>query len=461
MSPETSSLASEPSVLVALIAVCAGYLIAPMGLSAVNVAIPALALDLQASAAQVGWLPTVYILSSVMCFLPASRLADRYGRKRVFVYGLWVNGLAATVSSISSNMDVILLLRFVQGIAAAMIFGTGVAIVSSIVPANKRGMALGIVASCVYVGLTLAPVAGGYLTEFMGWRSVFWFQVPLIVLLLVYIAIKLPGEWKDSETHAVDWLGTAVFALFSCLFVLGMAQLPSWYGVTTVCASFGALWLFIYLQIHTETPLIRVQMFRENRLFSLSLTSSLFMYGSNFALLFLLSVYLQFIHNLSPSQAGNILLFQALSMAIMAPVAGKLADRFASRVVATIGCSIVAVGLFLLNIPLIMAEPWWIGLALLILGIGFGLFSTPNNNSIVSSVTKAEIGVASAAMNLGRTVGNLIGMSVVNTMIHIIIGDVPIESASLDDIANTVELALMLSLGMVLCACIASGARGR
>jgi MFS family permease len=148
-------------------------------------------------------------------------------------------------------------------------------------------------------------------------------------------------------------------------------------------------------------------------------------------------------------------------MAIMAPVAGKLADRFASRVVATIGCSIVAVGLFLLNIPLIMAEPWWIGLALLILGIGFGLFSTPNNNSIVSSVTKAEIGVASAAMNLGRTVGNLIGMSVVNTMIHIIIGDVPIESASLDDIANTVELALMLSLGMVLCACIASGARGR
>lgn len=461
MSSEPSSISSEQSILIALITVCAGYLIAPMGLSAVNVAIPALALDLQASAEQVGWLPTVYILSSVMCFLPASRLADRHGRKRVFVYGLWLNGLAATASSLTDNMDIILILRFVQGIAAAMIFGTGVAIVSSIVPANKRGMALGIVASCVYVGLTLAPVVGGYLTEFLGWRSVFWFQVPLILMLLAFIALKLPGDWKDAQTHAVDWVGTAIFALFSCLFVLGMADLPSWYGILTVIASFAVLWAFVCLQARAKTPLIRVQMFRENRLFSLSLTSSLFMYGSNFALLFLLSVYLQFIHNLTPSQAGNILLFQALSMAIMAPLAGKLADRFASRVVATIGCSIVAVGLFLLNLPFIMAEPWWIGLALLILGIGFGLFSTPNNNSIVSSVSKAEIGVASAAMNLGRTVGNLIGMSIVNTMIHIIIGDIPIEIAPLDNIAKTVEFALMLSLGMVLCACVASGARGR
>lgn len=461
MSSEPSSISSEESILIALITVCAGYLIAPMGLSAVNVAIPALALDLQASAEQVGWLPTVYILSSVMCFLPASRLADRHGRKRVFVYGLWLNGLATTASSLTDNMDIILILRFVQGIAAAMIFGTGVAIVSSIVPANKRGMALGIVASCVYVGLTLAPVVGGYLTEFLGWRSVFWFQVPLILMLLVFIALKLPGDWKDAQTHAVDWVGTAIFALFSCLFVLGMADLPSWYGILTVIASFAVLWAFVCVQARAKTPLIRVQMFRENRLFSLSLTSSLFMYGSNFALLFLLSVYLQFIHNLTPSQAGNILLFQALSMAIMAPLAGKLADRFASRVVATIGCGIVAVGLFLLNLPFIMAEPWWIGLALLILGIGFGLFSTPNNNSIVSSVSKAEIGVASAAMNLGRTVGNLIGMSIVNTMIHIIIGDIPIEIAPLDNIAKTVEFALMLSLGMVLCACVASGARGR
>jgi len=461
MSSESSTISSEQSVLIALITVCAGYLIAPMGLSAVNVAIPALALDLQASAEQVGWLPTVYILSSVMCFLPASRLADRYGRKRVFVYGLWLNGLAAMASSLTDNMDIILILRFVQGIAAAMIFGTGVAIVSSIVPANKRGMALGIVASCVYVGLTLAPVVGGYLTEFLGWRSVFWFQVPLILMLLVFIALKLPGDWKDAQTYAVDWVGTVIFALFSCLFVLGMADLPSWYGILTVIASFAVLWLFVFEQARAKTPLIRVQMFLENRLFSLSLTSSLFMYGSNFALLFLLSVYLQFIHNLTPSQAGNILLFQALSMAIMAPLAGKLADRFASRVVATLGCSIVAVGLFLLNLPFIMAEPWWIGLALLILGIGFGLFSTPNNNSIVSSVSKAEIGVASAAMNLGRTVGNLIGMSIVNTMIHIIIGDISIEIAPLDNIAKTIELALMLSLGMVLCACVASGARGR
>jgi MFS family permease len=265
-----------------------------MGMTAVNVAIPALADDLQASAVKVAWLPTVYILSNVAFLLPVGKLADMYGRKRMYVGGLILNSIAALFCTFSSNIDVILFWRFVQGIAAAMIFGTGVAIVSSIVPDKKRGMALGIVASCVYFGLTLAPALGGYLTELYGWRAVFFFQVPPIVLLIGFILLYLKGEWRHAIKGRYDINGTFLFVAFTTCLVFGLSFITESQGLSVFVLSLFLLAVFIFHQSRQKHPLIRVQLFKENRLFSLSLLSSFFMYGSNFALLF----YLVYISNL-------------------------------------------------------------------------------------------------------------------------------------------------------------------
>ena len=454
-------MSTSPVTSIALIIVCAGYLIAPLGMAAVNVAIPALALDLQANAMKVGWLPTLYILSNVAFILPFGKLADNYGRKRVFVAGLILNAVAAGMCAIATNIDWVLFWRFVQGAAGAMIFGTGIAIITSVTPPHKRGAALGTVAACVYIGLTLAPAVGGWLTQWLGWRSVFYFQIPLIAALLVVIKMKLRGEWKNEKHSSFDWWGSGIFITFSFTLVYGLSKLPSLLGVALLSASMISLIAFVYHQSRSRRPLIRVQMFRESRVFSLSLSTSFLMYGSNFAIIFLLSLYLQYIRGFSPAEAGQILLLQALFMAIVAPIAGKLADRFQPRIVATVGCVIVMIGfIFLIQINL-QTSAAYIGASLSLIGIGFGLFSTPNNSAIMGAVSEQEVGVASASMNLARTIGNLVGMSLVNLMMHHYLGNATFTPDQNPALMSTVFLALTMSLSFVAVACVLSAIRGR
>lgn len=446
---------------VALIVVCAGYLIAPMGLAAVNVAIPALANDLKADAAMVGWLPTIYLLSNVALLLPAGKLADNFGRKRVYIWGLVLNALAAIMCAVATNIEQVLFWRFMQGAAGAMIFGTGVAIVASVVPDNKRGSALGIVATFVYVGLTAAPAVGGYLTDLIDWRAVFYFQVPLLVVLVVYISIALKGEWKSEKRVNFDYKGTALFATFAFCLVIGLSELPNTLGIVITLGSILALIVFIIHQSKSSKPLIRIQMLKESRVLSASLATSFFMYGSNFAVIFLISLYLQYIQGHSPAFAGKVLMIQALAMAVMAPVAGKLSDRFEARVVATLGCFIVAIGFMIMNQIDLDTTTLRVSIALLLIGIGFGLFSTPNNSAIVGAVPKSEVGVASASMNLSRTVGNLFGMSLVNLMIQYYLGDSTIDETQIEALMLTVSLALKMSLIFVIVAVFVSSMRGR
>ncbi len=446
---------------IVLIAVCSGYLIAPLGMASVNVAIPALATDLQAAAIKVGWLPTAYILSSVAFLLPAGKLADIYGRKKMYMWGLVLNAIAALFSGVANDIDALLFWRFLQGVAGAMIFGTGIAIVSSVVPAHRRGFALGVVASCVYIGLTLAPAVGGILTELYGWRAVFYFQVPLVIGLVVFIKLALQGDWKQQDASRFDVKGSLLFILFSGFFVYGLSKPTEVLGVFSLMSSVLCLAVFVLHQSKSSKPLIRVQLFRESRLFSLSLTTSFFMYASNFAILFLLSLFLQYILEYSPADAGYILLAQPLAMALLAPFAGRLADTFEPRYVATCGCLLVACGFVLLNQLHMHTSAEFVAMGLVLTGIGFGLFSTPNNSAIMGAVNDSEVGVASASMNLSRTIGNLFGMSMVNLMIHQFIGDVQLSASVKPELLMTVLSALKLSLAMVLLASIFSFLRGK
>ena len=445
----------------ALIAVCAGYLIAPMGMAAVNVAIPALAQDLQANASKVAWLPTLYVLASVAFMLPFGKLADNYGRKRIYALGLVLNALCAFMCAVATNIDWILFWRFAQGIAGAMIFSTGVAIITSVTPANKRGAALGVLAAFVYIGLTIAPAIGGWLTQWLGWRSVFYFQIPFVVVLVIFIKFRLHGEWKNDVHSRFDWIGSGIFALFAFSLVYGLSELPNLLGFVLLAISLLSLTGFIIHQSLDKQPLIRVQMFRESRVFSLSLGTSFLMYGSNFAIIFLLSLYLQYIKGFGPAYAGQILLVQAFVMAIVAPFAGKLADRFQPRIIATLGCSIVALGFSALIHLNEQTSALYIALSLGIVGFGFGLFSTPNNSAIMGSVKEQEVGVASASMNLSRTIGNLVGMSLVNLMIHYYIGDATFGGNTNTELMSTISLALYMSLLFVIVASIVSAVRGK
>lgn len=436
-------------------------MLTPLGMAAVNVAIPSMASELSASATQVGWLPTIYILSNVAALLPMGKLADMYGRKKIYLLGLILSVVAAGFAGLSQHMELILFWRFVQGLSAAMIFGTGIAIVSEEVSSEKRGWALGIVASSVYVGLTMAPAVGGALTQYFGWRAVFLFQVPLFLILIAYITVYMTGEWKSEAPGKFDYKGSTLFIVFASSFVVGMSLLPQLLGITLIALSIIALLLFILHQRRSVSPLIRVQLFVEKPIFSFSLGTSFFMYGSNFATFFLISLYLQFILQLSPIVSGNILLLQALAMAFIAPLAGKLSDKYQARNLASIGTFIVLIGYCLMRQIDTGTSSYYVGGAFFIIGIGFALFSTPNNNAIMGAVSKNEIGIASSSMNLARTIGNLVGMSIVNLILHLMIGARPISIETNTQLMISIYYALNMSIGFVAIACCLSMARGK
>lgn len=450
-----------PTTTLALIIVCVGSFIGPLGMASVNIAIPALAAELQANAKMVSWLPTLFLLSNVALMLPFGKLADNYGRKRIYTYGLLLNALSTLMCAIGMSIEWLLFWRLIQGAASAMIFGTGVAILTSITPANKRGFALGITAACVYIGLTVAPAIGGWLTEYWGWRAVFIFPAPLLFALVALIKFGLKNEWKNDHKQKFDWFGSSLFALSATTLVIGCSLLPEWSGVVFLLLTAFGFSAFVFHQSRHSQPLIRVQMFKESRLFSMSLSTSLLMYASVYPLTFLLSLYLQYVKGFSPAQAGQIILVQAFAMAILAPFAGKLSDTFQHRILASLGCAVVALGYAFLTQINETSSAAFISGALILIGIGFGLFSTPNNNAIMGSVNSQELGVASASMNLARTIGNLIGMSLVNFLVHLYLGETKISGQQFPGLLTTVSISLHISFGCVVLACFLSALRGK
>ncbi len=445
----------------ALFVVCMGSCLSPLCLASVNVAIPSMAQALNADAILVSWMPTVFLLSNVALMLPFGKLADNFGRKRIYALGLAINASASFGAFLSPSIEWILFFRCIQGAGSAMSFGTGMAIITSVFPADKRGLPLGLNTASVYIGLTIAPALGGLITEILGWRAVFFLPVPLAALLITLILIYLKADWKKNTYSPFDWTGTAIFGTATLALVFGLTRLPEWQGLLILMLAFTLMGVFIWHQSRSPAPLIRVQMFRESRLLSCSLMSASLMYASTYPLSFLLSLYLQYIRGLSPLAAGQVILVQAMAMACLAPFAGKLSDRIEPRVISTAGCVSVALGFGLLTQLDSDTTNATISTALICIGIGFGLFSAPNHNSVMSAVPPQDVGLASATINLARVSGNLVGISLVNLLVHLLLGDTKITPEYYPQLLSTLHLALTVAFGFTCCAILVSAARGK
>lgn len=445
----------------ALFVVCMGSGLSPLCLDSVNVAIPSMASDLQADAALISWMPTIFLLSTIALMLPFGKLADSFGRKRIYTLGLAINACASLGAFFSDCIEWIFFFRFIQGVGSAMTFGTGIAIITAVFPSDERGLPLGLNTASVYIGLTIAPALGGLITETFSWRVVFLIPIPPTLLLLTVIGCYLKGDWRREQHSSFDWIGTLIFAGWALAFVVGLTGLPAWPNVFSLLLAVSLLALFIWHQARHADPLIRVQIFRESRLFSFSLVAAALMYAATYPLAFLLSLYLQYVRGLSPLESGQIILVQAMAMAILAPFAGKLSDLIEPRVISTTGCISVATGFALLSQLSFHTEPGYISTALLFIGVGFGLFSAPNHNSVMSAVSRKEMGVASAAINMARVSGSLMGVSLVNLLINLRLGDSLMSQVQNGKLLSVATLALTFSLGLVICASLLSATRGR
>ena len=290
--------------------------------SSINIAIPAISRDFAMSAVAMSWVATAYLLSTAVFLLPFGRLADIHGRKKMFTLGIGIYTLASLLLAFSPSTAVLIALRALQGFGSAMIFGTGMAIVISVYPASERGRILGINVAAVYLGLSLGPFLGGFLTQQFGWRSIFLANVPVGLLVIYFVATRLKGEWADARGERFDLAGSVIYGLALVSLMYGLSLLPAWCGMGLILAGIIGIGAFVLWERSAISPLLNMDLFLHNATFAFSNLAALINYSATFAVTFLLSLYLQYIKGFTPQHAGLILVAQPVVMAAFLAACG-------------------------------------------------------------------------------------------------------------------------------------------
>jgi EmrB/QacA subfamily drug resistance transporter len=452
-------LAGSDRRSILFVATLASFLTPFMG-SAVNIALPSIGHEFEMDAILLTWVATSYLLAAAMFLIPFGRLSDLIGRKRVFLWGMLVITVINVAIGFAFNGWMVVALRFVQGIGAAMIFGTGLALLTAVYPKEQRGSVLGINVAAVYVGLSLGPFVGGKITELLDWRWVFFSIVPMGLLVIVVTLWRVKGDMAGSRGERFDIKGTILYSLSLTLVLLGFSTLPNRIGLSLIVAGGLSSLLFLFWGSWAKSPVLDVNMFRSNRVFAYSNLAALIHYSATFAIAFLLSLYLQYVRGMSPGEAGAVILVQPIMMALFSPLTGRLSDVVEPRVVASVGMAITTLGLaifvFLEPETDILLITW----VLVVIGIGYALFSSPNTNAVMSSVEAKAYGVASGTVGTMRLLGQVFSMGIATVLFAIFIGRAQITADLHDEFMMAINVAFAIFAVLCFFGVLASLARG-
>ncbi len=443
-----------------LVATFAAFLTPFMG-SALNVALPSIGKDFNADAISINWIATAYILATAIFLLPSGRIGDIIGRKKIFTYGIICFTISSLACGISINTGMLIAFRVLQGIGSAMIFGTAVAILTSVYPSGERGKALGINVASVYTGLSAGPTIGGLLTQYFSWRSIFFVMVPLGLITLWITIRQLKGEWSDAKGEKFDVRGMILYGFGLSSIMYGFSEFPGWTGYVFISAGLLIVFLFVRYEFHTKDPLFEMRLLSNNRVFAYSNLAALIHYSATFGVGFMLSLYLQYIKGFQPREAGFILVAQPLIMAIFSPLTGKLSDKIQPRILASAGMTASALGLFMLTFINKNTSVVALLVILVLLGIGYALFSSPNTNAIMSSVERKYYGIASGSVGTMRMVGQMFSMGIALMLFSLFLGRVEINPEYFDDFMLVMKVSFIIFTFLCTGGIFASLARGK
>jgi EmrB/QacA subfamily drug resistance transporter len=442
-----------------IVAGLAAFLAPFMGAS-VNIALPSIGREFGADAVQLGWVATAYILAAAVFLVPFGKLADIHGRKKIFLTGILVYTAASLLCALAETTWVLVGFRVLQGIGAALIFGTSVAILTSVFPPGQRGKALGINTASTYLGLSLGPVLGGLLTQQFGWRSIFLVNLPLGLIIIAFVLAMLKGEWAEAKGERFDLFGAGFYGLTLIGIMLGFSRLPQRTGFLLFAAGVVLAAGFVLREVKTDSPLLKLDLFRKNRVFAFSNLAALINYSATFAVGFFVSLYLQYLKGLSPRSAGLILIAQPVMMTVFSPFAGRLSDRIEPRIVASLGMAISSLGLLLLAFLRADTALTFVIASLAVLGFGFALFSSPNTNAVMCSVEKQFYGVASATLGTMRLVGQTLSMGIAMLIFGALVGRIQITPANQGSFLQAVRTGFVIFAALCFAGVFASLARG-
>ena len=418
--------------------------ITPFMGSSINVALPDIGGNFSMDAVTLSWVNTSYLLASAVFLVPMGKLADIAGRRKIFLAGIALLTLSSAAIVFSTGTFLFISLRVVQGLSSAMIFGTALAIITSVFPANERGKAMGINISAIYLGLTLGPFLGGVLTHQFGWESIFFVIVPFGILVFLLSRFKLKQEWAEAQGEPFDWPGSLLYGAALTAFMAGLSILPKTWGYLPIAAGVAGMIIFVMVERRKAFPVFNMDLFFKNRIFAISSFSALINYSATFGISFLMSLYLQYVKDMSPQGAGEILAIQPVIMAVCSPFTGKLSDRFDPGLIATIGLILLTTGLFIFTGLSNNSSFVFIGTTLGIFGLGFAFFSSPNTNAIMGSVEKKYYGLASGTVGTMRLIGQLISMGIVMLLFSLIIGEVSISRQNQEAFLTSARISFLI-----------------
>jgi len=400
----------------------------PFMFSGVAVSLPDLGGDLGASAAELGLVETLFLAGSGSFLLPWGRLADASDKGTIYKGGILVFCLASLLIGMSASVPVILGLRFVQGAASSAYAATGPALLTELVPPERRGRVFGASVGSIYAGLTLGPVVAGALTDAFGWRAVFVFGGALLLAALVVVQLALRTRWRSPAAGAVHPPSALLLAATMLALVFGSARLRGGAGGAPIMAAGLALGaIFVLVQLRVGRPLLDLRAIGRLPVLRDALVVQLLVYTNAFTSVFLLSLFLQVVLGRDPDVAGQVLASGTLLMAVLAPVNGRLADRLSARGLAMVGVGCL-VGSSLLGTRL--AADLGVGYVLALLavqGLGFALFSSPNMTVIMNAAPSDQVTVASSLAAITRQLGMTTGMVVTSVLISLRLGEASVD----------------------------------
>ncbi len=457
---KTAGRADEHKGVVLFVAVMASFLTPFVG-SSVSIALPSIAREFNLDAITLGWIVTAYLLAAAIFLVPFGRLADIKGRKKIFTYGIIIDGVSSIGAALSPSGGLLISFRLLQGVGGAMIFGTGVAIVTSIFPLAERGKALGINAAATYIGLSVGPPASGLLTQYLGWRSIFALDALIGLIIIAAVLWRLKGEWMGAEGEKFDAAGSVIYGLSLLAIMYGFTLLPDILGLALIGIGVGGLVLFIFWENRIKNPVLSIELFKRSMVFSMSNLAALINYSATYAISFLLSLYLQYVKGYSPEISGLILVLQPVMMAVLSPIAGRLSDKIQPQLIATVGMALTTLGLAMMVFLDQDTQLYFIMISLITVGLGFGLFSSPNTNAVMSSVDKSYYGVASGTLATMRLVGQMLSLGIVMLMFALFIGQVQITPANYPLFLVSSKTAFIVFAVLCFAGIFASLARGK
>ncbi len=429
--------------------------------AAINIALPAISEEFSMSAVGMSWVAMAFLLSSAIFLVPLGKLADIKGRKKIFLIGNIIIAASSIFCALSPQGAMLIIFRGIQGIGSAMVFGTGIAIITSVYPPGERGKAIGITVTSVYVGLSVAPFLGGILTQYLGWRSIFYATIPFEVLVIWITWRYVREEWADARGERFDLPGSLIYLLSMSAFMYGFSRLPETPAIILTAGGLLGLIAFVIFEMRIKSPIFNVRLFKSNRRFAFSNLAALINYATTFAITFLLSLYLQYVLGLSPRDAGMILITQPLMMALVASISGKLSDTHDPRILASAGMAVIVVGLIMLSFLSENTSLTYLVVILAIVGFGFGMFSSPNTNAIMGSVDKKYLGIASATVGTMRLTGQMMSMGIATLILQLHIGNNPLSASLSSEFISSMKATFMVFVVLCIVGVFASLARGK